>query len=229
VIDNEDRLREAFESHEHLAPDAEQVYARVRELSRSYQWRRRGLQVAGGTVLGAGLVAGVLNLPSILPAGQGGNDGAMVAPAAAPQTPSPSPSVRAPRSSELPDKPNPMEAHQKQYDAYFNAGYDYDDAVKLAKKWKLKSDDDHIDAVKIRAGQWLLDGKKLPVRPSNDPDSADVTTPKEEQQVNAFFRAGYDYDDAVRLAKMWKKATPYEAKIAGGKKLIAGESLPFQP
>ncbi|MEV4703990.1 hypothetical protein [Actinoplanes sp. NPDC049316] len=225
MIDNEDRLREAFESHEHLAPDPAQVYARVQELSRSYAWRRRGLQVAGGTVLGAGLVAGVLNLPSILPAGPGGNDGAMVAPAAAPQTPSLAPS----RKPQLEASPEPTDPDQKQYDAYFNAGYDYDDALKLAKKWKMKSDDDHIGAVKVRAGQWLLDGKKLPVKPSNDPDSPDVTTPKEEQQVNAFFRAGYDYDDAARLAKMWKKATPYEAKVAGGKKLLAGESLPFQP
>ena len=35
--------------------------------------------------------------------------------------------------------------------------------------------------------------------------------------MNAFFEAGYDYDDAVKLAKMWKLADPYQAKVAGGK------------
>lgn len=225
MIHNEDRLREAFESHEHLAPDAGQVYARVQELSKAYVWRRRGAQAAGGIVLGAGLIAGVANLPAILPAGPADNSGTMVAPAAAPAVPSVAPSPS--RSAEPSRSPEPIDPDQKQYDAYFNAGYDYDDAVKLAKKWKMDKED--IGAVKVRAGQWLIDGKRLPVQPSNDPDDVDVVTPKEEQQVNAFFEAGYDYDDAVKLAKMWKKPTPYEAKITGGKKILAGESLPIQP
>ena len=226
MIHHEDRLREAFESHEHLAPDPAKVYARVQELSKAYVWRRRGAQTAGGIVVGAGLIAGVLNLPSILPAGPADNSGAMVAPAAAPAVPSVSPSPSRPARPPIEQSPEP-DPDQKQYDAYFNAGYDYDDAVKLAKKWKMDKED--IGAVKVRAGQWLIDGKRLPVRPSNDPDDADVVTPKEEQQVNAFFNAGYDYDDAVKLAKMWKKPTPYEAKIAGGKKILAGETLPIQP
>ena len=228
MIHHEDRLREAFESHEHLAPDSAAVYARVQELSKAYVWRRRGAQAAGGLVLGAGLIAGVANLPAILPAGPADNSGAMVAPAAAPAVPSVSPSPSRPAKPVLEESPEP-DPDQKQYDAYFNAGYDYDDALKLAKKWKMSTADDNIGAVKVRAGQWLIDGKRLPVQPSNDPDDVDVVTPKEEQQVNAFFGAGYDYDDAVRLAKLWKKPTPYEAKIAGGKKILAGESLPFRP
>ena len=46
-----DQLREAFETHESLAPDPAAVYARVQELSRNYKRRRRGAQIAGGAVL----------------------------------------------------------------------------------------------------------------------------------------------------------------------------------
>jgi len=35
VIDHGDQLREAFETHENLAPDPAAVYARVQELART--------------------------------------------------------------------------------------------------------------------------------------------------------------------------------------------------
>ena len=109
---------------------------------------------------------------------------------------------------------------QKRIDAYFAAGYNYDDAVKLAKLWKLS---DPYSA-KIEGGKRLLAGdKKLPVKPSA-PDTA-----KESSRVNAFFAAGYDYDDAVKLARLWKKSDPYQAKIEGGKRLLAGDTLPIKP
>ena len=47
--------------------------------------------------------------------------------------------------------------------------------------------------------------------------------------MDAFFAAGYDYDDAVQLAKLWKKADAYQAKVEGGKRLLAGETLPIKP
>jgi hypothetical protein len=108
---------------------------------------------------------------------------------------------------------------QKQLDAYFAAGYNYDDAVKLAKLWKLSDP----FAAKVEGGKRLLADKKLPVKPSA------VAEAKETARVNAFFKAGYDYDDAVKLAKAWKLADPYQAKIEGGKRLLAGDTLPFQP
>jgi hypothetical protein len=212
VIDHEDQLREAFETHENLAPDPAAVYARVQELARTYHRRRRSAQAAGGAVLGAGLIAGAIQLPGLLPA-RPGDTVAVVAPAAASQAPLPAPSAS---EDEL----------QKQWDAYFAAGYGYDDAVKLAKIWKST---DEIGAVKAEAGRRLLAGETLPIKPHpNDPDSGG-TDPKEAAQVDAFFAAGYDYNDAVKLADLWKKADPYQAKIAAGKKLLAGETLPFQP
>ncbi|MEV4641766.1 hypothetical protein AB0J80_30925 [Actinoplanes sp. NPDC049548] len=228
MIDNGERLREAFETHEHLAPDSAAVYARVKELSRSYQRRRWGAQAAGGAVLGAGLIAGVITLPGLLPGQPSNSSGNMVAPAAAPALPSAAPPAVKPSAPvESPSLSPAEEKLQKQYDAYFNAGYDYDDAVQLAKLWKMSKND--IGAVKAAAGKKLLAGKKLPIKPGSAPDAPDVPSSKEDQQVNAFFEAGYDYDDAVELAKLWKKPTAYDAKILGGKKLLAGETLPIQP
>jgi len=76
------QLHEAFEVNSQTTPDPAAVYARVEELAGKYRRRRRGAYVAGGAVLSAGLIAGVLNLPSVLPSDPGtGNAGL---PAAAP-------------------------------------------------------------------------------------------------------------------------------------------------
>ncbi len=111
---------------------------------------------------------------------------------------------------------------EKRWDAYFGAGYDYDDAVRLAKIWNSK---DEIGTVKAEAGRRLLAGEALPFKPSPD----NVADAKETRQVDAFFAAGYDYDDAAKLAQLWKTDDAYGAKVLAGKKLLAGEALPFEP
>ncbi|MBB2944453.1 hypothetical protein FB565_004182 [Actinoplanes lutulentus] len=273
-----DRLREAFQTHENETPDPALVYARVEEIARKRRWRLRGAQAAGGAVLSAGLIAGVANLPAILPAGPQSVPVAGL-PAGAPAEPSPDPSTaeqellaqwdaffgagysyneavelaglwqmspenigavkaeagrRLLLGETLPVQPSPDEEptvdpdptidteDQKRLDAYFGAGYDWDDAEKLAKLWKL---DDPYDA-KIEGGKRLLDGKKLP---GVTADKKQAKEYKESAQVGAFFNAGYDIDDAVKLADLWKLDDAYAAKVAGGKKLLAGETLPFKP
>jgi hypothetical protein len=124
-----------------------------------------------------------------------------------------------------PDEPEPemapiSPADQKKRDAYFQAGYDYDDAVKLAKLWKLNP-----DQAKVEAGKRLLAGKKLPIKP----DPANVEEAKDAKRVNAFFEAGYDYTDAEKLARLWKLSDPYQGKVEGGKRLLAGKKLPIKP
>ncbi|MGX6607418.1 hypothetical protein ACWKSP_35625 [Micromonosporaceae bacterium Da 78-11] len=218
MTQHEEQLRDAFETHENLAPDAAAVYARVQELSRAYVWRRRGAQVAGGAVLTAGLVAGVAVLPQFLP-GQAANSAAALAPAApAAATPSASPTVAGtPAQTEF----------DKDIAAYFDAGYGYDDAVLLAGIWKTKDD---IGAVKAEAGRRLLAGETLPVQPHPNPTgSEEPLDPKTEAAYAAFFGAGYVWDDAVRLAKLWKIKDPSDAKVTAGKKLAAGQTLPFKP
>ncbi|RZU54435.1 hypothetical protein EV385_6386 [Krasilnikovia cinnamomea] len=207
----EEQLRGAFEAHEHPTPDPGAVYARVQQLSRTYRRRRRGVQAAGGAVLGAGLIAGAINLPTLLP-GRPADGVSIVLPAAAPSASASS----APSGAEL----------QREFDAYFSAGYDYDDAVKLAKLWNSTGD---IGSVKAEAGRRLLAGQTLPFAPT--PGGAVTSAPpsREQSQLDAFFGAGYDYNDAVKLAKLWRLPDPYSAKVAAGKRLLAGEPLPIKP
>jgi len=111
--------------------------------------------------------------------------------------------------------------------AFFSAGYTYDDAVELAQLWKIS---DPYQA-KIDAGQKLLDGVALPIAPSSQPTASTVVTSSSNAastaDLNAYFAAGYTYEDALGLAQLWKISDPYQAKIDAGQKLIAGETLPF--
>ncbi|MEU4222268.1 hypothetical protein [Actinoplanes sp. NPDC026623] len=269
MTEHGDQLRRAFETHENEGPDPAEVYARVQQLARGYQWRRRGVQAAGGVVLGAGLIAGVMNISAVLPAGPNDNAAVQAGGPAAPASPvvSVAPSARVqidPNQDEfdayfgagygydeavklakiwkksqndlgtvkaeagkrllagetLPVKPDPDRAR---IDAYFGAGYGYDEAVKLAKLWKMPKGDIH--AVKAEAGKRLLAGQTLPVKPPKE----HVQDAQETAQLDAYFAADYDYNDAVKLAKLWKLKDPYAAKVAGGKKLLAGETLPIRP
>jgi hypothetical protein len=263
VTDHADQLREAFTTHEHEVPDPGAVYDRVQKLSRRYRRRRRGVQAAGGAVLSAGLVAGVINLPAMLPGGT--QDSVIVAPAAAPSASAASPSKPGPdqlqaqwdaffgagytyddaaRLAEiwkmaptdvkaeagrrllagetLPIQPDPEAAlADKAVEKFLAAGYVYEDAVKLAKLWKIKE----VGDAKVAAGKKLLNGEKLPIKP----DPGNVVDAKEAEAVEAFFYSGYTYEDAQRLAELWKLTTAYDAKVAGGRKLLAGETLPIKP
>lgn len=218
MIDHGDRLREAFETHEHLSPDPAAVYARVQELARTYRRRRRGAQVAGGAVLGAGLIAGAIHVPGLLPAAAH-HPGAGLAPAAAPATVSARPS---PPPPSFPPVPAEMDRLWK---AYFAAGYGYQEAVQLAHLWHMTGD---VGLVKAEAGRRLLAGEKLPVEPT-PVGTTPPENPRDTARVDAFFAAGYNYDDAVTLAQLWKTVDPYHAKIEGGKRLLAGETLPIRP
>ncbi|AEV86478.1 hypothetical protein ACWT_5461 [Actinoplanes sp. SE50] len=208
MTDHGDRLREAFARTESQTPDAGDVYARVVELSRKHKYRRRGATAVGGVALGAGLIAAVVNLPAILPGDpQSGTGTSATAPfvAGAPASPAPSASS--------------ADQQDKDLQAYWDAGYTGDDVEALAKLWKM-SPDDYL-GVKTEAGRRLLAGETLPIRPQPVQE-----TPA---SVAKFFDAGYSVDDAATLAKLWHLKTPYDAKVAGGEKLLRGETLPIKP
>lgn len=213
MTDHGEQLREAFETHETLAPDPAAVYARVQELSRTYRRRRRGAQAAGTAVLGAGLIAGAIQLPSVL-AGPSGGAG-IAAPPGAPA--SPVPSVAASYSQADLDK---------DWAAYFAAGYGYDDAVRLAALWHTEQ---NIGLVKAEAGRRLLAGQTLPIPPHPNPGVPPKPDSAASAALTAFFHAGYVWEDAVQLAALWKMSDPSEAKVAAGEKLEAGQKLPIAP
>lgn len=109
--------------------------------------------------------------------------------------------------------------------AFFAAGYTYDDAVALAGTWHST---DAWEA-KATAGKKLENGETLPIAPGSSAPAPPAPGTADDAAVTKFFAAGYTYDDAVKLAKMWGNANAYEAKVAGGKKLENGETLPIAP
>ncbi|WP_127504243.1 hypothetical protein [Actinoplanes solisilvae] len=208
-----DQLHEAFEAHEDNTPDPAVVYAHVLELSKKYKRRRRGAQIAAGGVLGAGLIAGAINLPAFLPANNAGGGGTTGIAAAAPAV---SPSS------------DPEAVFQEQFKAYYAAGYGYDNAQVLAKIWKQNPD--NLNRVKAEAGRRLLLGETLPIKPTPDkPVVEETITPQQQKQFTAFFEAGYVWDDAAKLAKIWKLSDAPAAKLEAGKRLLAGQDVPVKP
>jgi hypothetical protein len=221
-----DQLRDVFVAHEYLAPDPGEVMAVVHEQARRYRRRRRAAQGAGGAVLGAGLVAGAVAAPGWLNATNSRHSGSSLSLAApAPQpTPAALPSPAALSSPAAVASPSPLTSAQQDQaiSAYFAAGYDYNDALALAQLWHMSGDP---TTIKAEAGRRLLAGQPLPFKPS--PEA--VASGAEMADLNAFFGASYTYEDAVGLAQLWKISDPYQAKIDGGAKLLAGETLPFAP
>lgn len=134
----------------------------------------------------------------------------------------------------LPVTPNgtPETAAQKDMDAYFNAGYDYNDATMLASLWH----ETDITQVKTDAGAKLMAGQTLPIAAgagaseastaSASPNASDAL---QTAQLDAYFNAGYDYDNAVTLAGLWHETDIGTVKAEAGAKLLAGQSLPVTP
>ncbi|MBW6434299.1 hypothetical protein KZ829_11205 [Actinoplanes hulinensis] len=205
MTEHGDRLREAFITHENQTPDPAAVYARVEELARKHKWRRRSAQAAGGVALSAGLIAGITQMPGFLP-GEAAPSGPVIEVAAPSATPS--------------------YTDDQAFDAYFEAGFGYTNALELAKLWNMT--DTQAGDIKLLAGRKLLAGETLPVQPKPNTEGVPGQT-EDGRNSEAFFNGGYDWDDAVKLAKLWKLDDPYQAKIEGGKRLLAGETLPIKP
>ncbi|MEU4237019.1 hypothetical protein [Actinoplanes sp. NPDC026619] len=216
MTEHADQLREAFETHENDTPDPGAVYARVVELSGKYKRRRRSFQVAGGAALAGLAVAGVVAIPNLLP-GNARNTSTVSYPAGA---------VPAAAPSTIPSlSPADLE---RGWAAYFAAGYDYDDAVKIAELWHISNP--NIGNLKAEAGLRLLAGEALPFPATpNDPEPSVSVDPAADKQLDAFFGAGYTWDEAVKLAGIWHLSDPSDAKVMAGKKLLAGETLPVKP
>lgn len=210
MTQHEDRFREAFESHEHLAPNMGAVYRGSQVLYRRYLRRRRSVQVVGSAVLGAGLLAAYSNLPpSLLP-------GATL----------PTPPARVGTTTTLPAAVPSIatslspEEYEGDLAAYDRGGYGYDEAVRLAALWHTDAD---ISYVKAEAGRELIAGRTLPV----PPHPISVHSSRSDTADESFSDAGYTYDDAVRLARLWNLPDAAAAKTKAGTKLEAGFPLPF--
>ncbi|WP_066583046.1 hypothetical protein [Cellulomonas timonensis] len=105
-------------------------------------------------------------------------------------------------------------------DAFWAAGYSTTDLARLGDLWQLED----TFEVKARAGQLILDGKQAELG-APTPEVEDPAT----TAAAAFWDAGYTYEDAEELAALWSSEDTYEAKVAAGEKLLAGETLPVPP
>ncbi|GAB7190322.1 hypothetical protein NUM3379_10280 [Kineococcus sp. NUM-3379] len=125
---------------------------------------------------------------------------------------------------------------QKAMNAFWDSGYDYDDAVALQELWQLPQP---VDA-KVKAGGVLLAGGTLPdvaqpAAPGSDPGDGS-TDPAVGRAIDAFFDEGYTSADAHHLAALWVGEVPSRAgnllsdvKVAAGEKLLADTALPVRP
>jgi hypothetical protein len=123
----------------------------------------------------------------------------------------------------IPPSGTPASPQGVAMEAFWNAGYDYTDAQTLGQMWH----ETDLVQIKTEAGTKLEQGQSLPIQPSGG--ASTPTNSPDDNAVNAFFAAGYTYDDAVQLAQTWNTADPYHAKIEGGQKLEQGQTLPIQP
>lgn len=114
---------------------------------------------------------------------------------------------------------------EAQLDAYFGAGYTFDDALALSDLWSAD-----LFETKVRAGQALLDGESLPVAPGSTPVAEDewAASGLTAEQATAFFDAGYSGEDIDALNALWSTSTP-ETKARAGQLLLDGEALPVAP
>lgn len=210
MTESNNQLTEAFSAHEHFAPDAAEVLARSHDIARSYHRRRWAVRATGGAVLTAAVVAGGVGI-----AGDLGNASARH-PAGSTQASYLSDGD----SSPAPAASSPAYTQEQELTAYFEGGYDYDNALALSHLWNSTGG---LVSVKAAAGLKLLNGETLPVDPNGTP-----ATPAQRAQ-DAFFLAGYDSNDAVAIGALWHETDINQVKVEAGEKLEAGVPLPIAP
>lgn len=112
-----------------------------------------------------------------------------------------------------------------QLDAYFGAGYTFDDALALGDLWSTD-----VLETKIQAGQAVLDGVALPIAPGSTPseDAEWAASGLTVEQTTAFFDAGYSVEDIDTLNALWNTSTP-ETKARAGQLLLDGQDVPVAP
>ena len=203
-----DRINRALRSREVATPDAAVVAARIED-------RLAALPTGTGAHRGAKIaVAGVVTSTlAVLGAG--------AAAAADPYSGVARVVENAVQAVGVNWSPMPDGFSRAQWDAFAGAGYTFTDAERIGEFWGKD-----VTETKALIGQKVLDGELVPP-PRRDPGEAPLEP--ELTAVSAFFDAGYGYEDAEALAALWDNESPWEAKVAGGERLLAGEVLPIPP
>lgn len=206
----EDDLARVLHGHARLAPDAEQVLARI-QAGVARRRRHQQLGAAGGA--GLAVLGLVIGAQALAPGTERQDVGPAAPSVTVPAEPLPAPAEPAP-----PVGPSPDSAHaQRSRDAFLAAGYDTDDATELAQLWRA-SDPWFVKAV---AGQQLVDDVALPFAPGARVDAPAPSRADDGVAQAAFFAAGYDLEDATALSLLWDQDDLTLVKTAAGRQLLA--------
>lgn len=246
-MDDVEQLRETFAAHEHLTPNAIEVLRQANVRARSYRRRRRVAQATGASVLGAGVVVGSVALPGLKlhtasrsgTSTAAGSSGVSLpgpsAPASAIGSAVASSDPSAPPSPSISPSPSPTYTQEQELAEYFADGFDYNDAMSLGALWN----ETDVLQIKVEAGQKLLAGQTLPITPSvsttaptpsaNLSLGPGVPNTAESKAEAAYFAAGYTYNDAVSLGKLWNETDILTIKVEAGQKILTGQTLPIKP
>lgn len=105
--------------------------------------------------------------------------------------------------------------------AYLAAGYDYDDAVVLARFWCESSP----YQAKLVTGEALIKGGGT-LKTIDFQHGETASTVSDDFARGAYYNNGYDYADAQSLAKLWGQSDISTVKTTAGRKILAGIKLP---
>ncbi|MBI9115408.1 hypothetical protein [Sanguibacter suaedae] len=105
---------------------------------------------------------------------------------------------------------------REQYEAFWDAGFTPEDVEALEDLWQTD-----VTATKARAGQMILDGDPLPVSPGSTVPVRGV----DDAAFDAFWDAGYTFEDAERLAELWQVEVA-ESKVRAGQMVLDGQAPP---
>ncbi len=211
-----DLLRDAFQRLEHLAPDPAQVRQNVRRLARSHARRRVAAAVGGSTVVG-GLIASAAFAPGVLLPRTEGSAVQVAGPAAAAATPA---------RGVLPAEAGSMPVRQGSLTAEPGS-------LPVGAEPLPTATGRITQPGEIVAGQGSMPadpaGQELGPAPADPPDRWDVPTEDELDELAEFSDQGYTAADAYGLSQLWKLDAVYPAKVEGGRRLLAGQTLPIAP
>ena len=198
------RITRALHSRESDQPDPSVVAARLRaELAHPPEPAVTTLTRRGGKLVVAGVVTSALAVA-----------GAGAAAAANPYSDAARRFEDVVQSVGIEWSAMPAGYTREQYEAFWGAGYTPEDVAVLEELW-------HVDATesKARAGQLILDGETPPVAPGR------VELP-EQDEVDAFWAAGYTVEDVEELSALWH-LDMFETKARAGRLILDGEPLPL--
>ena len=216
-VELENRIQQVLQARAVLTPDADAVSRQLRGAVREQQQRSRR-RVRTGVVAGGLVLAGL----------GGGGVAAAVAPQAMNGVVKTVSNAVGVDWSLMPDGYT-----KEQYEAFWGAGYSAADVDALNALWHTDS-----TATKARAGQLILDHKKVPIAPHPEPTSAPAeptpgpgATPPSaytDAQYQAFWGAGYTPEDLEALNSLWHTDS-ITTKARAGQLILDHKKVPVAP